>query len=265
MNKRLILCADDYGLSDAICDGIEPLAAAHRLSHVSCIVNGPVWPQRARRIDPRRTRLGLHLNLTEGRPLSPTLAALWPTLPALPQLIVDAHRKRLPDEALWTELVAQLAAFERAAGRAPAFIDGHQHVHHLPQLRDLVLELMRSRKGLRARSTAQVRGPGFAVKRLLIEGTGGRALGRELQSRHLALNTQLFGVYDFKRPDYRGLFRRWLAALPQRGGLIFCHPGEAGAAGSGDAIAAARARELAYFESTDLDADLAAAGVRLAV
>jgi predicted glycoside hydrolase/deacetylase ChbG (UPF0249 family) len=259
--KALLLCADDYGLSEPVNRGIEQLAAAGRLTDVSCISNGPAWRSAAQRIDARRTRLGLHLNLTEGQPLSPTLAALWPQLPPLPQLLVMAHTKRLPEEALWTEMVAQLAAFEHAAGRAPAHIDGHQHVHHLPQLRGLLLELMRSRKGLRARHTGHVQGPGFAVKRLLIEGTGGRALGRELESRRVAQNSTLFGVYDFAVRDYRGLVQRWLAALPAQGALLFCHPGEAA---PDDAIAPARARELAYFASDDFTADLAVAGVSLA-
>lgn len=262
MNKTLALCADDFGLSEPISRGIERLAAAGRLTDVSCIVNTATWPAVARRIDGRRTRLGLHLNLTEGRPLSPALAALWPTLPALPQLLVMAHTRKLPEAALWAEFVAQLAAFEQGARRAPTHVDGHQHVHHLPQLRALLLELLRARPGMLARHTGRVQGPGFAVKRLLIEGTGGRALGRLLDAQRRAQNTQLFGVYDFRVGDYRGQMQRWLAALPAAGALLMCHPGEADA---GDAIGAARAQELAYLGSDAFGDDLAAAGVSLAL
>ncbi len=261
MTKTLALCADDFGLSEAVDRGIERLAAAGRLTDVSCIVNTAAWPRAARRIDARRTRLGLHLNLSEGAPLSPALAAVWPQLPALPQLIVMAHLKRLPLDALWAEFVAQLAAFEQGAGRAPAHVDGHQHVHHLPQLRELLLELLRARPGMTARHTGRVHGPGFGVKRLLIEGTGGRALGRVLEARQQAQNTQLFGVYDFRVGDYRRHMQGWLAALPATGALLMCHPGEAGA---GDAIGAARAQELAYLGSDAFSDDLAAAGVALA-
>jgi chitin disaccharide deacetylase len=256
--RELRLCADDFGLAVPISRGILRLAARGRLSDVSCIVNAPDWPGRAHELAAAPVRLGLHLNLTEGRPLSATLAAVWPTLPSLPRLIVLAHLRRLPLAALRDELDAQLAAFIAGCGRAPAHLDGHQHVHHLPGVR----ELLPVDPALPVRHTGCVRGPGFATKRLLIEATGGRALGRRLQAQGNARNTQLFGVYDFVQTDYRGLFRRWLTALPQRGALIFCHPGEPG---SGDAIAAARARELAYLDSDAFDADLAAAGVRLAV
>ncbi len=259
--RELRLCADDFGLSVPVSRGILRLAARGRLSDVSCIVNAPDWPGRAHELAATPVRMGLHLNLTEGRPLSAALAAVWPQLPSLPRLIVLAHLRRLPLAALRDELDAQLAAFVAGCGRAPAHLDGHQHVHHLPGLR----ELLPVHPGLPIRHTGRVLGPGFAVKRALIAATGGRALGRRLEAQGNARNTQLLGVYDFVQADYRGLFQRWLAALPPRGGLIFCHPGEPGEPGSSDAIGAARARELAYFESSTFDADLAAAGTRLAV
>jgi predicted glycoside hydrolase/deacetylase ChbG (UPF0249 family) len=274
MTKSLALCADDYGWSPAIDRGIVKLAQAWRLTDVSCLVNGPRWPQAARElaalavVRQGRVRTGLHFNLTEGRPLSPELAALWPQFPALETLIVDAHLRRLPEAALRAELLAQMQAFEQGRGKAPSHVDGHQHVHHLPQVRESLLALLAPRADIRVRHTGRVRGPGFTVKRLLIEGTGGRTLGRQLIALRRQANTQLYGVYDFVQPDYRRLMQSWLAGLPEEGSLVFCHPGEAVAAKEAtdcpaDPIAAARVRELAYLASDDFKADLDAAGVRL--
>jgi predicted glycoside hydrolase/deacetylase ChbG (UPF0249 family) len=274
MTKSLALCADDYGWSPAIDRGIVKLAQAWRLTDVSCLVNGPRWPQAARElaalavVRQGRVRTGLHFNLTEGRPLSPELAALWPQFPALETLIVDAHLRRLPEAALRAELLAQMQAFEQGRGKAPSHVDGHQHVHHLPQVREALLALLAPRADIRVRHTGRVRGPGFTVKRLLIEGTGGRTLGRQLIALRRQANTQLYGVYDFVQPDYRRLMQSWLAGLPEEGSLVFCHPGEAVAAKEAtdcpaDPIAAARVRELAYLASDDFKADLDAAGVRL--
>jgi len=268
--KRLALCADDYGLSAPISRAILQLAERGRLSDVSCIVNAPAWPGFARPLAGSGVRAGLHLNLTEGRPLSAALAAQWPVLPALPRLIMLAHLRRLPRAALRDELNAQLGAFEQASGQAPRHIDGHQHVHHLPLLRDLVLDLLAARPGLLARNTGRVDGPGFAVKRALIAGTGGRAMGLRLAAIGRSQNERLFGVYDFADPDgssessgsyYRGLMQRWLAAIPAHGALLFCHPGDAD---SGDPIAAARTRERAYLGGPAFTDDLAAAGIALA-
>lgn len=269
MSRELALCADDFGQSAAIDHAILHLAARGRLSEVSCMVNRPAWPVDGARLAALpavvagRVRAGLHFNLTEGKPLSPALARRWPRLPTLPRLILLAHLGRLPLAELGDEMQAQFAAFERAFGRPPAHVDGHQHVHHLPGVRTLLLRALAARPGLVARHTGRVAGPGFAVKRMLIQGTGGAALGRRLVASGRQANGTLLGVYDFLDADYGGLMRHWLAALPAQGAMIFCHPG-ARAGDAGDPIAAAREREFAYLDSADFAADLAAAGVRLA-
>ncbi len=260
--KTLALVADDYGLAAPIDRGILRLAAAGRLSAVSCIVNAGEWRHSAAHLAALPVAAGLHWNLTEGRPLSGALAQAWPQLPSLPRLLLLAQLRRLPVAALRAELAAQLAAFESAYGRPPAHLDGHQHVHHLPQLRGLVLELLAARPALRVRATGRLAGPGFGFKRRVIEWTGGRTLARRLARRGQAQNRVLLGAYDFAATDYRALMQRWLRALPPEGALLFCHPGEAGA---GDAIAAARVRELAYLEGDAFAADLAAAGVQLSL
>ena len=269
MSRELALCADDYGHSAAVNRAVLRLAACGRLSEVSCIVNLPAWRNDAGAlaalpaVSQGRVRLGLHFNLTEGTPLTPMLAQRWPRLPSLPRLIALAHLRQLPLPALADELDAQFEAFEAGIGQPPTHLDGHQHVHHLPGLRDVVLRALAARPGVVVRHTGHVAGPGFALKRALIAGTGGAAMGRRLEAIGRQANDALFGVYDFATHDYRGLMQRWLAGLPARGGLVLCHPGEAGGA-PGDAIAAARAREGAYLGSEAFTADLAAAGVHLA-
>jgi chitin disaccharide deacetylase len=271
MNRTLELCADDYGQSAAINAGILKLVnrppADKRLSAVSCLVNMPAWDNSAAQAllaQRRKVGAGLHFNLTEGRPLSKSLLALWPHMPTLQQLITWAHLRQLPVDALRDEWQAQLQAFEQAYSRPPAHIDGHQHVHHLPQVRDLLMQLLTQKPGIAVRHTGRVCGPGFAVKRLLIEGTGGRELGRQLEAVGRAANTHLLGVYDFQKTNYRGRMQAWLKGLPARGGLIFCHPGEINHSAVVDAIGDARVQELAYLDSADFSADLAAAGVTLA-
>jgi predicted glycoside hydrolase/deacetylase ChbG (UPF0249 family) len=159
---------------------------------------------------------------------------------------------------------AQLAAFNHVLGRPPAFIDGHQHVHHLPGMRGVILDMVEHVQPLPAlRNTGRLLGPGFGFKRWVIEHTGGRALEAELVQRVIPHNPVLLGAYDFVDPDYQGCMRRWLAELPAEGGLLFCHPGEHLPGDPPDAIQAARKRELAYLGSVAFDDDLAAAGVRL--
>lgn len=267
--KTLAFCVDDVGLVAGAAETVSSLATAGRISAASCVTTTAAWRSEAVAVVAATARLpdfelGLHFNLTEGAPLSPDLARVWPLLPRLERLIVLAHFGRLPQAALAAELRAQRDAFVDAVGHAPMFIDGHQHVHHLPGVRGILLDALAdtaSRKAPPAvRNTGHVVGPGHAVKRMLIEQTGGEALLRLLRDRGLRHNAALLGVYDFRGDDYQRLMRGWLAAAPASGGLVFCHPNHA-AASAMDPIGTARRHEAAYFAGAAFAEDLAEAGV----
>lgn len=265
--RRLLVCADDYGQSSTINAAISSLVLMGRLGAFSCLSNAPAWGPGAPAVAHLRragAQAGLHFNLTDGRPLSPALARHWPRLPSLPCLLLAALARRLPLAAIQDELAAQWQVFEAASGAAPDFIDGHQHVHHLPGVRGLLLGWLRSHP-VPVRSTAHVAGPGFGLKRWVIEHSGGRALAGALTHAGVPHNALLLGAYDFAATDYRALMQAWLAQVPVDGALLFCHPGRASLDGQAapDAIAAARVRELAYLAGDDFPADLAAAGVVL--
>jgi predicted glycoside hydrolase/deacetylase ChbG (UPF0249 family) len=267
--KTIAFCADDVGLAGGVADTVAALAAAGRLAAASCVTTTSAWVAEGRALAERlgpasECELGLHFNLTEGVPLSADLARVWPELPRLERLILLAHLRQLPRTALAVELRAQRDAFTAAVGRPPAYIDGHQHVHDLPVVRDVLLALLDAERAPVAprpaiRNTGHIAGPGHGWKRMLIERTGGRALQHQLEARGIRHNSVLLGVYDFADPDYRTLVRGWLAAAPAHGGMVFCHP-NAGAVSSSDAIGEARRREAAYLSSAAFADDLAEAG-----
>lgn len=260
--RHWTLCADDFGLSEGINQGIAELALAGRVNAVSCITNSPCWAAGVRLLAgaPSGLSLGLHVNLTEGRPLSGSLGRVWPRLPGLAQLMLRAHLARLPLAALRDELKAQLDAFRAATGRWPQHVDGHQHVHHLPGLRTALLEMLR---GIHprplVRSAAQLGGPGFVIKRRVIRHSGAIGLQGALCREAWPHNTLLLGAYDFRARDYGHLMRQWLARLPPQGGWVFCHPGVATLDGDADPIAAARIREHAYLGGDAFVQDMARA------
>lgn len=259
--RHLTVCADDYGLGPAIDRGILALAVRGRITALSCLVTPPRWAAAGPVLQDCAIATGLHFNLTEGEPLSPALRRRWPRFPGLGVLMAQAFLGRLP-AALADEFQLQLQRFVAVTGRAPHFIDGHQHVHALPGVRPIMLAAAHS-LGLPLRSTGRVTGPGFAFKRHVIEASGGRALRAEMQEQHLPAVPALVGVYDFDpQADYRALVRGWLGTLPD-GALLFCHPA-LGQPDAGDAIAAARANEMAYLASEAFAVDLVEFGVRLA-
>jgi len=260
--RRLTICADDFGLAPAVDRGILALAEQGRIQATSCLVTPPRWAAAGAALRDGGVRTGLHFNLTEGEPLSPLLRRHWPRLPGLGTLMASAFLGLLPKEALAEELQAQLQRFVAVTGRAPDFIDGHQHVHALPGVRPLMLAAAQG-LALPLRNTGRVMGPGFGLKRRIIEACGGRALLAQMQARRIAHAPALVGVYGFDpRSDYRALMRGWLAAAPD-GALLFCHPA-LGGPDPGDAIAAARANEMAYLAGAAFTVDLAESGVSLA-
>ena len=261
--RVVAVCADDVGLVDGVAETVTALAAAGRLNAASCVTTAPGWRSAAAVLRVARTpvALGLHFNLSEGAPLTSDLRATWPTFPGLGRLLAGAALGSLPVAAIAVEFRAQADAFADALGRAPEFIDGHQHVHALPGVRDGVLEAICSWPVAPAvRNTAHVCGPAAPLKRRVIAASGGQALERALVERGLAHNAVLLGAYDFSATDYRSLVRRWLAAAPREGGLLFCHPG---LASGDDPIGAARRREADYLGSAAFASDLAAAGVTI--
>jgi len=258
MTRRLALCADGFGRSPAQSEAIAGLARRGRVNSISCLTNGPHWRAGAELLRdlPASIERGLHLNLTEGRPLSRDLLRVWSRFPALPKLIVRAHLRALPLAALRAEFDAQFDAFVEANGEVPRFVDGCQHVHHLPGVRNVVLDaLSRSPTQIAVRNTGLVLGPGFERHRLMVEWTGGRTLSQRLRERGVAHNAALTGVYDRRAADYRVLMRHWLAAVPDQGALLACEPDADPVPVAGGPVAA-RARERAYLESAEFDADL---------
>lgn len=248
--RRLVVCADDFGQSEPVDAGILRLAEAGRVTAVSCLAGRPAFARDAPALLRTGADAGLHLDLTEGAAGDPP--------EALGSLVLRSHLGAVDRRALRRSIAAQADAFERVAGRAPAFVDGHRHVHQLPIVRDLLLDELTRRWG-RALPLVRVTVPRRwrGMKAAVVAALGGRALRRDLQARGIPHNADFVGVYGFEPgAPYRALVQRWLASL-EDGAMLMCHPGEA----SEDVISAARMNELAYLGSQDFEADCAAASV----
>ena len=271
----LTLCADDYGIAPGVGRAIRDLAEAGRLTATSCMTVFPEWPDEAallRRLD-GRIEVGLHLTLTDQAPLAamPRLAPAG-RLPPLGRLIGLAHLGRLDPAEIAGEARRQLDAFIAAFGRAPDFIDGHQHVHLLPVVRAAVLTLFDGPLDARRcwlRSCAEpwhrIAGRGVDVRRAAVVAALARPLRRQAGRRGIAQNDSFRGVNGFPAGRTAAeVFPRFLAG-PGARPLVMCHPGVADRVLAGrDPIAAAREDELRYLLSDGFAADLARAGRRLA-
>jgi chitin disaccharide deacetylase len=148
IGANVILCADDFALSDGVSRGIEELALARRLSATSAIVTLPDWERHAAVLARLRAYLaiGLHVNLTLGTPLGamPRLAR-EDELPGIGALVRESLTGGIRIGEVAAEIERQLDRFTAGTGFPPDFIDGHQHVHALPRVRRALLEVVSAR------------------------------------------------------------------------------------------------------------------------
>lgn len=137
--KRLIVHADDLGADDARNAGIIEAIESGSVTAASILVNGPAFEDCLQRItsaDFNHISFGVHLNLTEGMPMSPGLKSITGA-DGFFFGKEETHRRLMSkgDEGLgaevWQEFAAQIQAL-RAAGIRIDHLDGHQHVHIFP-------------------------------------------------------------------------------------------------------------------------------------
>lgn len=258
---RLILCSDDFAFSRGVSETIAELAHAGKLNAISCMAVMPGWPQDSRLLAglPNHVEIGLHLTLTGERPLS-AMPRFAPdgVLPDINPLGRMAARGYLPLSEIVAEVAAQFDAFIAAVGRPPAFVDGHQHAHALPGIREIVLD-----ETARRAPAAWVRDCSDRAWAMLVRPFIGKAISsawhsrglrRAAAERGLATNDSFAGHYDFTG-DYLAIFPRFLRQ-PGITHLVMCHPGAGERAG--DTIAAARPREAEALRTCPIG-DMAAA------
>lgn len=248
--KNIILCADDFGLNSGISQGILKLARRNRLTAVSCMVNAPDFLIHAPELlSLNKIQTGLHFNLTEGYLISE------PKRPCfnLNELIMKTHSRFINSSLIVNEFNAQLKLYLDVMGDYPRFIDGHQHVHQFPIIRNIILEVYEQQlkeQGVSIRSTyPALTLPPFRMKAMILARTGGIKLRDQLKKSNIPHNSYFSGVYNFApESNYRNLFRQWLSVAPENT-LIMCHPGEG--EHEHDPISRARSLELDYFLSEE--------------
>jgi predicted glycoside hydrolase/deacetylase ChbG (UPF0249 family) len=280
--RHLTVCVDDFGLHAGVNEAVCQLIAQGRVTATSCLVDGLAWPEGAAALKAsagqgaqRRADVGLHLNFSETLQPPATLGSAWTAQP-VPRLIAQSYTHQLDVATLRAEIDRQWQAFEAHWGQPPDFVDGHQHVHQLPPIRQALFAVLDARRAqlprhfwLRDCGTSATRQAlagvpaADAVKAGIISALGASGLRRMAGQRGLPTSQGLLGSYAFNADEaaYLALWRSWLKLVPAQGALLMCHP--ASQMVPGDAIAAARLVELGALRSPALGELLAQAGVRV--
>jgi chitin disaccharide deacetylase len=272
---RIWLCADDYGIAPGVNTAIRDLIMRSRLNATSVMVVAPGFTRAEARSlailnsGAPRAAIGLHLTLTA--PFRPLTSGFRPlrdnAFPLLRDLFKAGLLRQFKPAALAAEIDAQLAAFAATFGRPPDFIDGHQHAHLAPQVREEVLAAAkRHAPGAWVRQCGSVRP---AVKRLgdpkgLMLDWFSRTMRARAEALGVPTNPAFAGTYSFRpNADFAQKFPTFLEDLPD-GGLVMCHPGHVDEELIRlDPLTDLREREYAYLAGDTFPALLAARGVAL--
>ncbi len=223
MKSTVILCADDFGISAGVNRAIAGLAERGRLSAVSCMSLGDAWAEGAALLKPHQDKIGIGLHLTFTN-LPPLTRAWGEKFPAIKSLIIKSWLRRLDAEAVEAEVRAQFQKFIAHWGKPPDFIDGHQHVHILPQIRESLLKVRAElAPGAWMRNVVDIAAAKDDFKSAVLAILGWRLLA--MMNRQRIDHNQFFrGAYDYTKPaDFPTLLTRWLAQ--EEPVLVYCHPG----------------------------------------
>src|SRR4051812_16202677 len=257
--RRIWLCADDYGISPGVNRAIRDLIERGRLNATSVMVVGSslgreeVAALQTASASSPRSAIGLHVTLTA--PFHPLTMHFRPLDGGLflpfAKLLRAGLLRRLDPEIMRAEISAQLAAFVEKFGRAPDFVDGHQHVQLFPTVADGFLAAVKGavprawvRQGGRHQPLLQrLRTPKALVLDLL-----SAQFRRRAARANIAFNPAFAGAYDFaSAPDFGELMRQFLEGLPD-GSVVMCHPGFVDdVLVSLDPLTGQREREYAYL------------------
>ncbi len=268
VQRRLSLCADDFGQSAAINAGVLSLLASGRLQATSVLSEGPVWAEGAARLKALlsstnpQADVGLHLNLTH--PFEGAILAR-----PLPHWLLSCTLRLASKHEVRDSFLRQVEAFVRHYDRLPDYLDGHQHVHAFPVVRDAVMEIIdQCWQGQTVRPWLRVperlTGDDAAFKAFVLRAST-RGFGALAESHGLRTTPAFGGLYSLQPDDgFEGRMKRWLRESPD-GTLIMCHPGLTNreAPDASDPIALARAVEYAYLSGEAFLDDCARSGVTL--
>ncbi|NXB67176.1 YDJC deacetylase, partial [Struthidea cinerea] len=148
LQVKLIVTGDDFGYCPRRNQGIVDCFLAGAISNVSLLVNGSAAADAAKLARRHNIPIGLHANLSEGSPVCEVLK----TNSSLLNQDGFFHGKMgfrtalskglLNMSEVKQELKAQVELFHELTGHLPPHMDGHQHVHVLPEVRHVFAEVL---------------------------------------------------------------------------------------------------------------------------
>jgi len=144
---ELIITCDDLGICKQRDLGIYKCITEGVATAASIMANGESAKTAVKLFSDNKKNIGLHLNLTEGYPISnPTQIQTLLNEKGM-FLGKDGFRKALDENKINInevvyEITAQIKWFKTHFKQVPIYVDSHQHVHVLPQLYKNIADIL---------------------------------------------------------------------------------------------------------------------------
>jgi hopanoid biosynthesis associated protein HpnK len=243
--KQLIVNADDFGLTAGVNQAIIEGHQDGLISSTTLMANGEAFASAvALSRQAPRLGVGIHLNLTEGKPVAPpsSVSSLINGRGFFARKPAGLWRAMLLGRVRAAEIERELQAqIEKvvAAGIAPTHLDSHKHVHALPELGTMSLKLARQYGIGAIRSIAETSPAlGYLLRRFprakgrilrqrfnsLALSVLSRGWRRRLPQAGVACAEHFYGVTPTGFLDEE-LLREILRRLPDGTSELMCHPG----------------------------------------
>jgi predicted glycoside hydrolase/deacetylase ChbG (UPF0249 family) len=254
VNKRLIVTADDFGLTDGV---NRAIIRAHRegiVTSASLMVNARAFDSAiALAKENPSLDIGLHLNLTNS-----------------PFRFAAKARSMDIDREIRTQIETALGT-----GLRITHIDGHKHVHVIPNVHMLLRQLA-PQYGILALRTMKTRTPRLAellgrnpsMRKAILKqygfSVGARIMWRRGARQPLPGPDHFYGVAETGFLDLEA-FRNIIQDLPDGTHEMMCHPGylDHDLSSTPTRLLKQRERELEMLTSRDARSLIQSAGVQL--
>ncbi len=227
--REVVFCADDLGASRGVNQGILEAYFHGPVRRASVLAVGFALEDAARAV---RTapdlEVGLHFSLSLGRPLSPggkTLAGEKGFFLPLEKILVRSLLGFLDPGAVREEMEAQWEALLRA-GLSPTYLDGHQHVHLFPGVREALDGFLADHKVGRVRLLGEALH--FPPRRRLLPrlllARFSRRAAPALRARGVLREERAIGLCLWQAPDLEETLKTLLSGIPPGRWEVFTHP-----------------------------------------
>ncbi len=230
---RVIINADDYGLNPAVSRAIRETIEAGTVTSISILTNFDDFSREIKRIKDCDISCGIHLNLTEGKPLTFD-SNLVPLLSSQGNFRSYFHLGKvymggkLPLAGIVGEFRKQIEALSQQNVRID-HIDSHQNIHLLPPIAKVVIDLAREygikwiRLPLEKYATLNTDPKGFVKKTILLNYC--RSLRKTLRQSRVNFIDGYFGLSGLFTDRHLDEWCRFLGSLRSGTYELCVHPG----------------------------------------